>query len=75
VRLRLISTPRYHHQKDEPKRQKERQKDISISKKKVKRMEMQGIEPWTTPRMNFMLREYYTTKPHPHYLIRRRDYA
>ena len=26
---------------------------------KGKKMDLQGIEPWTTP----MLREYYTTKP------------
>ena len=29
--------------------------------KKTKKMETRGIEPRTTP----MLREYYTTKPHP----------
>jgi hypothetical protein len=37
--------PRYQ-EKDE---QKERQNELDL----------QGIEPWTTP----MLREYYTTKP------------
>lgn len=28
-------------------------------------MEMQGIEPWTAPILLDMLRENYTTKPHP----------
>jgi hypothetical protein len=31
----------------------------------AKRMDLQGIEPWTTP----MLREYYTTKPQARFLL------
>ena len=36
--------------------------DVVASKKE---MDLQGIEPWTTP----MLREYYTTKPQARFLL------
>jgi hypothetical protein len=42
--------------------------------KKRKKLDLQGIEPWTTPiraslEEKLMLREYYTTKPQARLLI------
>jgi hypothetical protein len=48
-----------HRKKSTASRAPHRETSQRCRERKQKELDLQGIEPWTTP----MLREYYTTKP------------